>query len=108
MKRRPLGVLVMLCLSVGLPVVGAGFALFVGLFTRGTAAVAFSMLTLSGLPDDPVLAQVTLFGMVSTLFITGSGPVAVDNRLRESTVGDRSRAETNGETTSASATNSRV
>ena len=46
--------------------------------------------------------------MVSTLFITGSGPVAVDNWLRESTVGDRSRAETNGETTSASATNSRV
>lgn len=96
--------------GAGLTEMAVGFALFVGLFTRGTAAVAFTMLTMTlfGLPDDPVLAHVTLFGMVSMLFITGSGPIAVDNWLRNSVIGDRSRAEMNGETTSASATNSRV
>jgi uncharacterized membrane protein YphA (DoxX/SURF4 family) len=104
----------------GLWVVGAGVvemsvgvALFVGLFTRATAATAFTMLTLTlfGLPDDPVLAHVTLFGMVSMLFITGSGPVTVDEWLRERWSSERSRAEnrpgteTNGETYSGRTTN---
>jgi uncharacterized membrane protein YphA (DoxX/SURF4 family) len=104
----------------GLWVVGAGVvemsvgvALVVGLFTRATAATAFTMLTLTlfGLPDDPVLAHVTLFGMVSMLFITGSGPVAVDEWLRERWSSERSRAEnrpgteTNGETYSGRTTN---
>ena len=86
--------------GAGLTEMAVGFALFVGLFTRATAAVAFTMLTLTlfGLPDDPVLAHVTLFGMVSMLFITGAGPLAVDNWLRERLSTDRSRPETNGET----------
>jgi len=72
-------------LGAGLTEFALGVALFVGVFTRGGAAVAFLMftLTLFGLPDDPVLAHVTLYGMVSMLFITGSGPFAVDNWLRE-------------------------
>ena len=74
----------------GLWVVGAGLTEFavgtflvVGLFTRGTAAVGFLMLTLTlfGLPDDPVLAHVTLFGMTSALFVTGAGPWSIDERL---------------------------
>ncbi|MFC7213223.1 DoxX family protein [Saliphagus sp. GCM10025334] len=60
-----------------------GLALVVGLFTRASAAVAIAMfsLTLFALPDDPVLAHVSLFGMASVLLITGAGPYAVDNRL---------------------------
>ncbi|NHN59485.1 MULTISPECIES: DoxX family protein [Halorussus] len=103
--------------DAGLWVVGAGLtemavgaALFAGLFTRATAATAFTMLTLTlfGLADDPVLAHVSLFGMVSMLFITGSGPLAVDSWLREFASGDRSHAGADGETTSASAPNGRV
>lgn len=76
----------------GLWVIGAGLTEFavgallvLGLFTRGTAAVGFLMLTLTlfGLPDDPVLAHVTLFGMTSALFVTGSGPWSLDERLSE-------------------------
>jgi len=76
----------------GLWVVGAalveiavGLCLLTGLFTRAAAAAAFVVLTttLFGLPDDPVLAHVTLFGLSSALFVTGSGPYALDRRLAE-------------------------
>ncbi len=74
----------------GLWVVGAGLvemavgaALILGLFTRASAGVAFFMLTLTlfGLPDDPVLAHVTLFGMASALVTVGGGPLSLDDRL---------------------------
>ncbi|WP_135820421.1 DoxX family protein [Halostella litorea] len=74
----------------GLWVVGAGLAemtlgvfLIAGLFTRAGAAVAFVLFTttLFGLPDDPVIAHISLFGLASMLFITGSGPLALDNWL---------------------------
>jgi uncharacterized membrane protein YphA (DoxX/SURF4 family) len=74
----------------GLWVVGAalveiavGLCLLTGLFTRAAAAAAFVVLTttLFGLPDDPVLAHVTLFGLSSALFVTGSGPLALDRGL---------------------------
>lgn len=96
--------------GAGLVEMGVGVALFVGLFTRATAATAFSMLTLTlfGLPDDPVLAHVTLFGMVSMLFITGSGPLALDEWLRERRSGDASRTRANGETYSGRTTKERV
>lgn len=69
--------------GAGLLEVAIGVALVVGLFTRGVAALAFLVLTgtLFGLPDDPVLVHVTLFGLSSALFATGSGPVALDNHL---------------------------
>ncbi|UPW00727.1 DoxX family membrane protein [Halorussus gelatinilyticus] len=96
--------------GAGLTEMAVGVALFVGLFTRATAATAFTMLTLTlfGLPDDPVLAHVTLFGMVSMLFITGSGPLAADERLRAAAFGDGSRTGADGETSSASGPNQRV
>ncbi|MFC7138322.1 DoxX family protein [Halosimplex aquaticum] len=70
-------------LGAGLTEIGVGVLLIVGLYTRGAAAVAFSMLvlTLFGLPDDPVLAHVTLFGMLSAVFTLGAGPLSLDARL---------------------------
>lgn len=58
-----------------------GLALICGFATRGAAALAFGLftLTLFGLPDDPVLAHVPLFGFTSALFITGAGRYALDN-----------------------------
>lgn len=73
-------------------VFGAGFAevvlgsmLILGLFTRAAAAVAFVLFTttLFGIPDDPVLAHISLFGMASVLLITGSGPFALDSSVHE-------------------------
>lgn len=63
--------------------------LLVGFLTRGSAAIAFLMftITLFGLPDDPVLAHVSLFGLASMLLVTGSGPYAIDGLLRRG-VGD--------------------
>jgi len=71
----------------GLWVVGAavteiavGLALIAGFFTRGAAAASFVLFTttLFGLPDDPVLAHVALFGMASAVFTLGSGPLSFD------------------------------
>jgi uncharacterized membrane protein YphA (DoxX/SURF4 family) len=66
--------------GAGLTEIGVGLLLVAGLYTRGAAAVAFLTLvgTLFGLPDDPVLAHVTLFGMLSAVFTLGSGPYAID------------------------------
>lgn len=60
-----------------------GVAFVLGAFTRGTAAVGFVILTttLFGLPDDPVLAHVTLFGLTSALMVTGAGRFSLDNWL---------------------------
>jgi uncharacterized membrane protein YphA (DoxX/SURF4 family) len=72
----------------GLWVVGAGItetvvgvAFIAGFFTRGVAAVACLLftLTLFGLPDDPVLAHVTLFGIASAVFTLGAGPHSFDH-----------------------------
>ncbi|MBX0294406.1 DoxX family protein [Haloarcula nitratireducens] len=74
----------------GLWVVGAGvtemavgLALIAGFFTRGAAAASFVLFTttLFGLPDDPVLAHVTLFGMASAVFTLGAGPFSLDHRI---------------------------
>jgi uncharacterized membrane protein YphA (DoxX/SURF4 family) len=66
--------------GAGLVEAGVGLAFLAGLFTRGTAAVAFVMLTttLFGLPDDPVLAHITLFGLTSALLVTGAGRYSLD------------------------------
>lgn len=70
-------------LGAGLVELAVGAALVAGLLTRGTAALAFVVLTttLFGLPDDPVLAHVTLFGLVSAIFTLGAGPLSVDRLL---------------------------
>jgi len=71
--------------GAGLVEVAVGVALLLGLFTRGVAAVAFLVLTttLFGLPDDPVLAHVTLFGLTSAVFTMGGGPFALDAHVPE-------------------------
>lgn len=70
-------------LGAGLTEIVLGIALLAGIFTRASATVAFFMftLTLFALPNDPVLAHISLFGMVSVLLITGSGPLGIDNKL---------------------------
>jgi uncharacterized membrane protein YphA (DoxX/SURF4 family) len=81
----------------GLWVVGAGvtemavgLALIFGFFTRGAAALSFVLFTttLFGLPDDPVLAHVALFGMASAVFTLGSGPLAFDRWFGRPALGD--------------------
>lgn len=69
--------------GAGLTEILVGAALVAGLFTRAFSGVAFLLFTttLFALPDDPVLAHVTLFGLVSALLVTGSGPLGVDGSL---------------------------
>ncbi len=68
-------------LGAGLAEIALGGLLIVGLLTRGAAAAAFVVFTLTmfGLPDDPVLAHITMFGLASAVFTLGSGPLALDN-----------------------------
>jgi len=83
-------------LGAGLTEIGVGLLLVVGYYTRGAAAVAFTMLvlTLFGLPDDPVLAHITLFGMISAIFTLGAGPLSLDAWLTASENRRGSRDET--------------
>lgn len=69
--------------GAGLTEMALGAVLILGLFTRASCAVAFVLFTttLFGLPDDPVIAHISLFGLASMLFITGSGPLALDNLI---------------------------
>jgi uncharacterized membrane protein YphA (DoxX/SURF4 family) len=78
-------------LGAGLVEVAVGLAFVAGLLTRGTAALAFVVLTttLFGLPDDPVLAHVTLFGLVSAVFTLGAGPLSLDRALGRASGADR-------------------
>ena len=82
--------------GAGLAEIAVGIALLVGLLTRGVALVAFGLftLTLFGLPDDPVLAHVSLFGLVSVLLVTGSGPFALDSYLAETDASERAEPTT--------------
>ena len=76
-------------LGAGVTEAAVGLALIAGLLTRATAFTAFLLFTttLFGLPDDPVLAHVTLFGMASALVTLGAGPLSLDGYLR----GEQSR-----------------
>ncbi|MFC7134589.1 MULTISPECIES: DoxX family protein [Salinibaculum] len=69
--------------GAGLTEALVGVALILGAFTRGTAALGFLILTstLFGLPDDPVLAHVTLFGLTSVLLVTGAGRPSLDGTV---------------------------
>jgi len=71
--------------GAGLTEMALGVALALGLFTRAGCGVAIAMFTttLFGLPDDPVMAHVSLFGLVSVLVITGGGAYSVDRWLAE-------------------------
>jgi len=67
--------------GAGVTEIAVGVALIAGFFTRGAAAISFLLftVTLFGLPDDPVLAHVTLFGMASAVFTLGAGPLSFDH-----------------------------
>ncbi len=69
--------------GAGLVEAGVGVLFLTGCFTRGAASAGFLLLTttLFGLPNDPVLAHVTLFGLSSALMVTGSGPYSLDAGL---------------------------
>lgn len=69
--------------GAGLGELVVGLFILTGTFTRSAAGAGFVILTttLFGLPDDPVLAHVTLFGLTSALLITGSGPFAMDRSV---------------------------
>jgi len=69
--------------AAGLGELVVGLLILTGTFTRSAAGAGFVILTttLFGLPDDPVLAHVTLFGLTSALLITGSGPWALDRTV---------------------------
>ena len=69
--------------GAGVTEVAVGLALIAGLFTRGATALSFVLFTttLFGLPDDPVLAHVALFGLASAVFTLGSGPLSVDRLI---------------------------
>jgi uncharacterized membrane protein YphA (DoxX/SURF4 family) len=71
--------------GAGLTEALVGVLLLAGLFTRASALVAFLLFTttLFGLPDDPVVAHISLFGLVSALLVTGAGPLSLDARLTE-------------------------
>ncbi len=70
-------------IGAGLAEAAVGVALLTGLFTRAASGVAFGLFTttLFALPDDPVLAHLSLFGLVSVLIVTGGGPFSLDRRL---------------------------
>lgn len=69
--------------GAGLAEMAVGAALIAGLFTRAAAGVAFTLftLTLFALPNDPVVAHLSLYGLVSVVLITGAGPLSLDGRL---------------------------
>lgn len=70
-------------IGAGLTETLVGVMLIVGLFTRAFSGVAFLLFTttLFGLPDDPVLAHISLFGLVSALLVTGAGAFSLDEWL---------------------------
>ena len=73
--------------GAGVTEAAVGTVLILGAFTRAASAVAFLLFTttLFGLPDDPVLAHISLFGLASALLVTGAGRWSIDAWLGERT-----------------------
>lgn len=67
-------------LGAGLVEAAVGLLLVAGLLARLASSLAFLVLTttLLALPNDPVLAHVTLFGLSSVVFTWGAGPASLD------------------------------
>jgi uncharacterized membrane protein YphA (DoxX/SURF4 family) len=70
--------------GAGVAEVAVGLLLLSGIATRAVAGLAFGLftLTLLGLPDDPVLAHVSLFGLTSALLVTGGGPLTLPGAVQ--------------------------
>lgn len=72
-------------LSAGLIEFIVGLALFVGFQTRLVAAIAFAVLSLSFFYfGEGVYSHITLFGVLSVLFVTGGGRWSVDSYYAKS------------------------
>ncbi len=71
-------------LSAGMTELIVGLCLLVGFRTRTFAAIAFVVLTGSFFFfQEEVYAHITLFGVLSILFVTGGGAWSVDQRLSQ-------------------------
>lgn len=69
--------------SAGLIELLVGLFLFIGYHTRLTSAIAFVVVTTTFFYfKEDVYSHVTLFGMLSVLFITGGGAMSVDGRIK--------------------------
>lgn len=71
--------------GAGLTEAAVGIVLVLGVFVRAASGVAFLLFTttLFGLPDDPILAHLSLFGLASALLVTGAGPWSFDAWIRD-------------------------
>lgn len=79
-------------LSAGLIEFTVGLFLLIGFQTRLTAAVAFLVLTVSFFYfQEQVYSHITLFGVLSALFITGGGVLSVDAGLLKKSTASVSR-----------------
>jgi len=59
-----------------------GFALFIGFYTRASATIAFAVLSLSFFYfGEDVSSHITLFGILSVLFVTQGGKLSVDKHI---------------------------
>lgn len=67
-----------------------GLAIILGVLTRFSAVVGFTVLTLTlfALPDDPVVAHVALFGLSSMVVVLGAGRWSLD-RVVLASLGER-------------------
>ena len=70
-----------------------GMAILLGVLTRFSAVIGFTVLTLAllALPGDPVIAHVGLFGLSSMLVILGGGRWSLDRAIL-APIGERIRA----------------
>lgn len=69
-------------LSAGIIEFVIGLALVLGLYTRVSAAVAFIVLSLSFFYfGEDVASHITLFGILSVLFVTQGGRLSIDKKL---------------------------
>jgi uncharacterized membrane protein YphA (DoxX/SURF4 family) len=77
-------------LGAALTEASLGVAILMGAATRQVAIIAFAVLslTLFGLPDDPVVAHIGLFGACSILVVLGGGRWSLDE-LRARHLGRR-------------------
>lgn len=70
-------------LSTGIIEFIIGMSLIFGLFTRVTSAIAFIVLSLSFFYfGEDVASHITLFGILSVLFITSGGKYSLDNYFK--------------------------
>jgi uncharacterized membrane protein YphA (DoxX/SURF4 family) len=69
-------------LSTGIIEFVIGLALVLGVYTRTVATIAFAVLSLSFFYfGEEVTSHITLFGILSVLFITQGGKLSVDKKL---------------------------